>query len=57
MQTMWSSESDDSDTDDSGVESRDEKELNLTLMARVEEDHPRSTLKRSLSVRTSQTVR
>jgi hypothetical protein len=56
MKTMWSFEFDDSDTDDSDAESRDEKELNLALMTRVEEGHPRST-KRSLSIRTSRTVR
>jgi hypothetical protein len=37
MQAMWSVESNNSDTDGSGAESRDEKELNLALIARVEE--------------------
>jgi hypothetical protein len=34
---MLSAESDDSGIDNSGVESRDEQDLNLALMARVEE--------------------
>jgi hypothetical protein len=35
---MWSIESNNSDIDDTGVESEDENELNLALMTRVEEN-------------------
>jgi hypothetical protein len=37
MQTMWSAESDNSDTNGSSVESDDEQELNLALMTQVKD--------------------
>jgi hypothetical protein len=38
MQVMWRFESDNNDIDGSGIESGDEKKLNVTLMARVDDD-------------------
>jgi hypothetical protein len=38
MQVMWSAESDHIDTDDSGSDSGDDQEVNLALMAHIEDE-------------------